>query len=83
MLHIYVIFFKHVAIKSLIERNQENKKDEIDLNVWEKNVKKINNPIVVINTDSKTVIDCSISADRYNKEAFFICIKIFSNKKSF
>lgn len=54
------LILKHVAFKSLVARNQENE----DRGLVPNPNSAIQLPFIIVNTDKKTYIDCSISKDK-------------------
>ena len=58
---LYDLMLQHIAYKNLVERNRAY--ERVHGNLLPNST--IQLPFVVVNTDKKTIVDCSISQDKY------------------
>ena len=62
----FIDFFQQIAFKNLVERNKASEQ----IGNIPTDISTIQLPFIIVNTSKKTVIDCSISNDKY----VFTCI---------
>ena len=65
---LHQLILSHISFKNLVERNRANE----SLRGPPKPNSAIQLPFLIVNTSKKTVIDCSISNDKYENKRKFI-----------